>query len=213
MPQRRWSDDDEPALTAKEQFQEEWIRWQSAMRWRVVLTQVEEEGLHLSPERLQKLVRKWGVPSFAGAYVAARWSGEISPSGHPALPPLDPQFPEWLPYHFDVGRVPWPGIASNNSGIPTRFLAVEVLNERYRRYARFETGQEPNARNKHPTGPLKYRKTRRVWTIVAPKKYALRKVAEKLPSPIKEEDSLSVATLEVWERKVRAWRRRFIPSE
>jgi hypothetical protein len=166
-------------MTDEELFWRDWTRYQSRMRWRAILQEVEELDHHVSKAVLQDLVRRWGVPAFAGEYVAARWSGEIAPSGNPANPPIGPRFPEWANEHHRP-----------------RFEAVGRVLRRYRVYKGFATSTPPRPRN---APRLKHDPHSDVWTIRAPKAEAREQVARRL--------GLSASTLKAWERDMRSWAR------
>ena len=186
--------DNDHELSPKEEARQDMHREQSEQRWRTVL-QEAERGRHVSLNHLCRLARL-GIPEFAGPYAADRFSGKIAPTGHPTRPPLDPRDLDTLWDHF----TPQPN-ADEKDGIarlvPVEFAAVREVRRRHARYKALATTREPRRTNKPR---MIYNASRGVWTVKDPKREARAKVA-----PLWNVDP---TTLEKWEGRVRAWKRR-----
>ena len=186
--------DTEHRPSPKEEALRDLRRERSERRWRAAL-QAKKNGRHISRDYLLRLTRSGGVPDFAGSFAADRFSGNKTPPGRPAQPPLDPSDLDSLWYHFK----PRPDAAAKFGLarlVPLEFVAVTDVRRRHAYYAAFETTQEPSHKNKPR---LRYIASRGVWRVQNPKDEALRQVARRL--------GVKQATLEDWDRRVRAWER------
>lgn len=194
---------DEDSRCRKEEVRRGMRRDLSERRWQAVL-QEAEKSRHVSIGYLLRLMAAGGVPDHAGPHVAARFSGEIAPPGHPARPTLDPRDLDTLWDHFDGGTTPWPGVAARKgveSLFPSQFVAVAAVRLCHARYAAFETRREPRRANKTR---LRYVESRGAWRVKDPKGEARRWVARHWS---KVNDAVEPSTLAEWERRIRAWGR------
>ena len=151
---------------------------QGEARWRIVLEEVKSSGRHPEEKHLEEIIARFGVPGFAGSYVAGRFSGRIRPgNGRPRslLPLKDMELLESL------------GLPNTQPII--RQLALDYLETRHMRYKNFESRRSPRKDNRPR---LWYVKSRGVWRVKNPKTEARRQVARRM--------CISPATLEDWER-------------
>lgn len=203
---------DEPTLTLKETVRRAMVAERGDRRWRAVL-QEKESGRHVATKHLLRLMRKHGVPAFAGQYAAARFSGEVSPNGRPCQPPLDHGDLDTLWYHFTGGAERPPNQAPPRGvfGLfPTQFHVLAAVRRRHRRYKDLSMSEKPQRpfRNSHKGLPgepklpdrrprFRYVPSRGTWRVSSPKEEARRVVAKQW--------GRSPATLEEWERNIRQW--------